>query len=237
MHCPKCGHEQNNKNLECTRCGLVFSRYRKIDYSELTKPGRLHRALHYLLYTGDSVHATGFAGRLVLFVFLVPWSFRFTLHTIQSNYTGKSFMHFVNLPFHEAGHVVFMFAGSVLHSLGGSLGQVIMPLICMLVLLIKTRDTFGASVALWWIGESILDTAPYINDAGAMQLQLLGGNTGTSAPYGFHDWNFILTELGLIDHHHLLAVITEAAGKTVMAVSLVWAAAVLAKQFRNLKNN
>jgi hypothetical protein len=70
-----------------------------------------------------------------------------------------------------------------------------------------------------------------------MQLQLLGGNTGTSAPYGFHDWNFILTELGLIDHHHLLAVITEAAGKTVMAVSLVWAAAVLAKQFRNLKNN
>ncbi|MCD6587827.1 MAG: zinc ribbon domain-containing protein [Candidatus Fermentibacteraceae bacterium] len=237
MYCPKCGHEQNDGNLECARCGLVFSRYKKIDYSSVTKPGPGRRTLNYLLYTKDRIRVTGFAGRLALFTFLVFWSFIFMVHTIESNYAGKSFMHSVNLPFHETGHIVFMFFGSVMHSLGGSLGQVIMPLICMLVLLAKTRDTFGASVALWWMGESILDTAPYINDARIMQLQLLGGNTGASAPYGFHDWNFILTELGLLKHSHLIAVMVDTSGKAVMAISLVWTAAVLSKQLKKLKSN
>jgi len=237
MNCPKCNHEQNNDNLECTRCGLIFSRYRKIDYSSVTEPGLLRKVLSYLLYTKDRIPVAGFAGRLGLFAFLVFWSFGFMVHTVESNHAGESFMHLVNLPFHEAGHVVLMFAGSLMHSMGGSLGQVIMPLICTLTLLLKTRDTFGASVALWWTSESILDMAPYINDAETMQLQLLGGNTGTSAPYGFHDWNFILNELGLLEHSHFIAVIADTAGKTVMAVSLVWAATVLARQFRKLKSN
>ncbi len=237
MYCPKCGHQQNDGNRECARCGLIFSRYSRIDYSSLTQPSLLRRVLSYLLYTKDRVPVAGFAGRLGLFVFLVFWSFGFMVHTVESNYAGNSFMHLVNLPFHEAGHVFLVFAGSLMHSMGGSLGQVIMPLICMLTLLIKTRDTFGASVTLWWMSESILDIAPYINDAKTMQLQLLGGNTGTNAPYGFHDWNFILSELGLLEHSHFIAVIADTAGKTVMAISLVWGATVLARQLGKLKNN
>jgi len=58
-----------------------------------------------------------------------------------------------------------------------------------------------------------------------MQLQLLGGNTGAGAPYGFHHWNFILTELGMLKHTHLIAV---------MAASLAWAATLLIKQLRQL---
>jgi hypothetical protein len=237
MHCPKCGHEQNSDSLECTRCGLVFSRYRKIDYSILKKTDTDRRILKYLLYTKNRIQTAGFTARLALFIFLAFWSLRFMAHTIESNYAGKSFMHSVNLPFHEAGHIVFMFWGSVMHSLGGSVGQVMMPLICMMVLLMKTRDTFGASVTLWWAGESILDTAPYINDAQTMQLSLLGGNTGVSTPYGFHDWNFILTELGQLEHSHLIAVVADTSGKAVMAISLAWALAVLSKQLKKLKSN
>jgi hypothetical protein len=60
--------------------------------------------------------------------------------------------------------------GSFLGSLGGTLGQLLMPAICLWVLLVKTRDTFGAAVALWWFGENFLDIAPYIDDARAGQL-------------------------------------------------------------------
>ena len=144
-------------------------------------------------------------------------------------------MHLVNLPFHEAGHIVFLPFGKVLHSLGGSLGQVIMPLVCTLVLLIKTRDTFGTSICFWWTGESILDMAPYINDARSMSLPLLGGNTGASAPYGFHDWNFVLSELDLLKHDHLIANIAETTGKLFIVLALLWGLTILIKQSRRLK--
>ncbi len=237
MNCPKCQHEQNDENRECVRCGLIFNRYKPLDYDRILRKSPSKRFFNYIFHTKDKTEVVYFAGRLILLVFLLIWSAKFLLCSIESNYVGKSFMHLVNLPFHEAGHIVFMFTGSVTRSLGGSLGQTIMPLVCMLVLLIKTRDTFGASIALWWAGESILDTAPYINDARSLSLQLLGGNTGASAPYGFHDWNYILTELNLLRHDHLIAGITETSGKFVIVISLIWALVLLAGQFKRLNSN
>ncbi|MCD4701477.1 MAG: zinc ribbon domain-containing protein [Candidatus Aegiribacteria sp.] len=244
MNCPKCGHEQNDENNECVRCGLIFSQYKPLDYdrilirspfNETEKRSPLKRIFNYMFHTKDEIEIVYFIGRLIVFIFLFIWSIKFLQCSIESNYVGKSFLHLVNLPFHEAGHIVFRPLGRVMHSLGGSLGQVIMPLICTLVLLIKTRDTFGASIGLWWMGESILDMAPYINDSRSMSLQLLGGNTGASSPYGFHDWNFILTELNLLRHDHLIANIAATGGKLIISLSLIWGAILLFRQFRRLK--
>ena len=46
-------------------------------------------------------------------------------------------------------------------ALGGTLGQLLVPLICMLTLLLKARDPFGAAVCFWWFGENFLDIASY----------------------------------------------------------------------------
>lgn len=244
MNCPKCKHEQSDENSECVRCGLIFSQYRPMDYremlkssqsTEIDKPSIPRRICNYLFYTKDKIEIVYYIGRLIVFIFLFIWSLKFLQSTIESNYVGKSFMHLVNLPFHEAGHIVFMPFGRVVHSLGGSLGQVIMPLVCTLVLLIRTRDTFGSSIALWWTGESIMDMAPYIDDARSMSLHLLGGNTGASAPYGFHDWNFILTEMNLLKHDHLIADIAATGGKLIMSLSLLWGFLLLIRQFKCLK--
>jgi hypothetical protein len=102
-----------------------------------------------------------------------------------------------------------------------------MPSICMGVLLIKPRDPFGASVALWWVGENFLDIAPYINDARAGQLPLLGGNFGHSAPYGFHDWEYLLTEAGLLNYDHILAKTVFVSGVVIMVLSLLWSGLLL----------
>lgn len=242
MKCPKCDIQQEDGNIECVRCGLIFSRYRpsgertvpSVDHKqeEETSAGRI---VSYLLFTGDKVEPVYLLGRLLVFTLIVLWSIRFLGASLEGNYVGRSFMHLVNLPFHEAGHVIFRPFGSFLHSLGGSLGQLLMPLICTAVLLVKTRDPFGASVALWWTGESVLDMAPYINDALPMSLQLLGGNTGASAPYGFHDWNYILSELDLLQSHETIARLAEAGGKTVMVLALFWGLAALVRQFARLR--
>ncbi len=244
MNCPKCRLEQNDENRECLRCGLIFSRYKPRDYDQI--PGRkpscetenrspLKRAVDYMFHTKDNIEIVYLIGRLIVFVFLFIWSMKFFGSSIESNYVGRSFMHLVNLPFHEAGHIVFRPLGRVMHSLGGSLGQVIMPLICTLVLLIKTRDTFGASIGLWWTGVSIMDLAPYIDDARSLSLQLLGGNTGISSPYGFHDWNFVLAELNLLKHDHLIADMAATGGKLIMSISLLWGLVLLIRQFRRLR--
>ena len=119
-------------------------------------------------------------------------------------------------------------------SLGGTLGQLLIPLLCLLVLLVKTKDPFGASVSLWWFGENFMDIAPYINDARDQELVLLGGITGREADYGFHDWEFILNEVGLLRYDHTLAYIAHSFGILLMLTSFAWAGVVLLKQYRHL---
>ena len=118
-------------------------------------------------------------------------------------------------------------------SLGGSVAQVLMPVICLLVFLIKTRDTFAASFALWWTGQNFMDLAPYINDARSLTLPLLGGNTGRTSPYGFHDWEFILRETGLLQYNHVLANLAVTLGTLLMACASVWGGYILFKQYQN----
>jgi len=140
------------------------------------------------LYVPLDVSFLSLIGRIIILAVLLIWGWKLIFASIASNAAGKSFLHLANTPFHEAGHVFFRPFGSFLHSLGGTLGQLLMPMICTVVFLLQTRDTFAASVGLWWFGENFLDIAPYIGDARAAVLPLLGGNTGHSSPYGFHDW-------------------------------------------------
>lgn len=162
------------------------------------------------------------AGRSLLLLLLGYWSLIFMAAPIAANAAGESFLHLINLPFHEFGHILFRPFPAVITSLGGSLGQLMMPFICLFALLFKSRDAFGAAVCLWWFGENFLDIAPYINDARSLSLPLLGGNFGDTSPYGFHDWEFILTETGLLTHDHQLAMAAKITGSLTMVAAMVW---------------
>jgi len=132
----------------------------------------------------------------------------------------QGFLHLVNLPFHEAGHLFFSPFGDFMHSLGGSLGQCLMPLLCMVAFLRQSQGQFGAAVCLWWFGENLLDIAPYMDDARSLSLPLLGGNVGHASPYGFHDWEYLLSESGLLRFDHTLAVLTHVGGSMLMIAAL-----------------
>jgi hypothetical protein len=243
MQCPKCFAEQDAENGICVRCGLVFDKYYKYHprRGETFQPVALDvesaspRDLRELLFPSD-VRGDwgGLVGRALIFALLFVWGARLALSSVESNVAGASFLHLANLPFHEAGHVLFRPFGQFLRSLGGTLGQLLMPAICALVLVLRTRDPFGASVALWWFGENLIDIAPYIDDARAGRLLLLGGNTGHSAPYGFHDWEYLLGETGLLHLDHSLARASHCLGAIIMALALVWGGLLLYRQYRVL---
>lgn len=171
-------------------------------------------------------------GRAILLFGLLIWGWKFISTPMETNYVGQSFMHLVNLPFHEAGHIIFSPFGRFLNVLGGSLGQILMPCICLGAFLIKNQDPFGASVALWWVGQNFMDIAPYINDARALELVLLGGATGKEVD-GYHDWQNILGTLGWLEYDHTIATLSYRCGTVLMILALAWGGYTLYLQFRS----
>ncbi len=238
MTCPKCGYENPAERKDCLRCGVIFARV----HQETALPSEAPAGVtvseerstlrELLLAVPEETNSLLLLGRAALLLGMVLWGGRLIFAGIESNAAGQSLLHLVNLPFHEAGHVIFRPFGSFIHSLGGTLGQLLIPLVCLGVLLLKTRDPFGAAACFWWFGENFLDIAPYINDARAGRLPLVGGNFGSSSPYGFHDWEYLLTESGLLRQDHLLAGAAFALGIAIMVGAVAWAAALLYRQYR-----
>ena len=173
----------------------------------------------------------GLAGRALLLGLLALWTAWFLRDGVNAESLGGSFLHLVNLPFHEAGHVLFSPFGRFMMTLGGSLLQVAVPIVCAVVFLTKTRDPFAASAAAWWAGQSLMDLAPYIADARALQLTLLGGRTG--AEVEGHDWEYILQTLGWLHRDAALGDEAFTIGAVVMVGALAWGGAVLVRQYRS----
>lgn len=146
---------------------------------------------------------------------------------------GSSFMHLINLPFHEAGHLFFSFLGDFMGVLGGTLAQILIPFVCVVAFL-RRSDSFAASCALWWMGQSFVDVAPYIYDARAGELILLGGVTGQDAP-DFHDWHNILERLDMLFSDHAIACLSKGVGVSLILVSFLWAGYCLAEQYHKRK--
>jgi hypothetical protein len=167
------------------------------------------------------------AGRIVLLLLLVRWTGLFLLWPMREDVIGASFLHLINLPFHEAGHILFSPFGEFMTTLGGSLAQVLVPIVCAGAFLTTSWNPFGAAVMGWWAGENLLDVAIYINDARALQLTLIGGQTG--AEVEGHDWEHILLMTNSLHLDHRIANIAQVLGACVMIGCLVWGLVVTLK--------
>jgi hypothetical protein len=247
MLCPKCGYQQADGNSECNRCGIIFSKYYatreaavastraggSVALQKEKSPADLWSSLSYLLFRVDEdVNVLYFAGRVIVFAVLLFYLAKYLFTSPEMANNVMPFMHLINLPFHEAGHIIFSPFGRFIMFLGGTLGQLLIPLICTVALLLTFGQNFGAAVSLWWCGQNFLDVAPYINDARALNLILLGGVTGKETDG--HDWENILRTLGWLEHDHLLAKLAYTSGIVLIILALVWGGYLLYRQFKNL---
>ncbi len=119
----------------------------------------------------------------------------------------------VNLLIHEAGHLVFIPFGQFMTIAGGSLFQIILPTV-FVGYFYWNDQPYSAALVLFWVGESILNVSVYAGDSIAMQLPLLGGPDST------HDWNYMLSHLGLIAAAPKIAGMIRGAGTLVIVIAL-----------------
>ena len=162
-------------------------------------------------------------GRWILVAVLAYLTWQIARSPLDSQSSGSlagSFLHLPNLVFHEAGHILFMPFGRFMTVLGGSLLQVLIPIVCAVTFARQQRDWLGAAVCTWWAGENLVDLAPYIADARMLQLTLLGGHTG--AEVEGHDWEYLLTAMGLLHRDVALGQAARTIGTIVMVAALIW---------------
>lgn len=125
----------------------------------------------------------------------------FTLYflSIASDPAEWTFLNNVNLLMHEAGHFIFMIFGSELLTIAaGTIMQIAMPLVFVLYFY-ATGQKFSGALTMFWLGQNFINVSVYAGDAVARALPLLGGDIDG------HDWNNMLSILGLLPHTDLIA--------------------------------
>ena len=124
---------------------------------------------------------------------------------------GCGLVNFADLALHEGGHVIFGIFGEYVGMWGGTLMQILLPLL-IAIHFFRRGDDFSARVLLCWFGQNFFHIAPYIKDARAESLPLVGG--------GIHDWHFILDRAGLLNMDQTLGNIVWCVGLTVILYSV-----------------
>lgn len=129
-----------------------------------------------------------------------------------------SFLDLVDLPIHETGHLIFRILGEFMGVAGGSLFQVIVPAV-FVGYFVWNRKFYSAAIVLFWVGQSILNVWVYAADAVAGQLVLTSGLSGSEG--GFHDWNYLLDRLHLLNSTKTVAGTIRFAGTVTMLMALI----------------
>lgn len=196
MNCPSCGNANAADASFCRVCYEVLGRK-----PASARPAPASQAVADVVrpfWTPPSI-----AAAILLFAVMVP----------ARQWLMRAFWlpDFVNLAFHEGGHVIFGLLGArFIMVAGGTLMQLLLPGAAMLHFL-KRGERLSACVALFWLGQNFLGIGHYVADARAQQLDLVAG--------GVHDWTYLLETTGLLIHDVGLGAAVQIFGCLVMAIA------------------
>jgi hypothetical protein len=205
MKCPKCGNAADEQAAYCGVCYEVFGKPRAaaLAASPVIKPAP------------SAPFAAGWtppviAAALILFAALVP----FRMQAMNALWP----LDFVNLAFHEGGHIVFGILGlgnRFIMVCGGTAMQLLLPAAAA-VQFYQRRERASTAVALCWFGQNFLGIGNYIADARAQRLDLVAG--------GVHDWTYLLETTRLLIHDEGIGRFVQILGCLIMAFAAagVW---------------
>ncbi len=118
-----------------------------------------------------------------------------------------------NLLFHEAGHPIVGLFTSRLETYGGTIGQLVFPVVLAISFWRKGHPLAFAAAVIWFF-ENWLNIARYMADARALELPLVGG--------GDHDWNTILSRWHILSYDTQIAGVVKFAGWLGMTLAVLW---------------
>lgn len=101
-----------------------------------------------------------------------------------------------NLAFHEAGHFFFGILGNTAGLYGGTMGQLVFPLV-VTISFWRRKQAVSMVMGVLWFFQNLINIARYMADARTRQLPLVGG--------GDHDWTNILLRWNVLSSDTVIA--------------------------------
>ena len=129
--------------------------------------------------------------------------------------TGFLFLDYANLMVHEAGHSLFGIFGYTMMILGGTLAELIVPLLCGAYFFTR-REVPGTAFCSFWFFENFPYIGRYMADARDQALPLVGS--------GDHDWNILFSQWGLLMQDTKIGATMRMLGWIGMIASAAWLA-------------
>jgi hypothetical protein len=109
--------------------------------------------------------------------------------------------------------VIFGLFGETLGLYGGTLGQLVFPLVALIAFWLR-REALSFAIAGVWFFENFLNIAHYMADARAQVLPLVGG--------GEHDWTNIFSRWSVLSYDTRIASFVNTLGWLGMTGMGVW---------------
>ena len=133
------------------------------------------------------------------------------------------FIHLLWLPIHEGGHLFFgWFGNQTLMIAGGTLMQLFAPF-ALAIYFASLRQPAATAFCVYFFFEEFLDVAVYMADARAHDLPLVTVGDPGDNPVD-HDWTYLFTRFGLLQHDRQIAAIMRFIGWVGMVAVIAWLA-------------
>jgi len=148
-------------------------------------------------------------------IFGTAWLIFYGLFLLYAAASSSGFLiiDFVNLMIHEGGHFFFSWFGRTIMILGGTLGELIVPLLCWSYFWWK-RETTAVAFCAFWFFENFLYIGTYMADARVSALPLVGGEES--------DWTLLFTQWDILIHDQQIGHAMRALGWVGMLSAVGW---------------
>jgi hypothetical protein len=119
-----------------------------------------------------------------------------------------------DLAIHEAGHLFLFWAGDNLQILGGTIFQLLFPII-FLGYFVNKKEMAGIMFSMTWLGENLFNVAYYIADASTRLIPLLGDDIDS------HDWWNLLGNFNLLSYDKDISKVVNFVGIVCMFLTVM----------------
>ena len=151
---------------------------------------------------------------------LIAWLFFYLLFLYQAaRGNGPLLMiDVVFVPIHEGGHLLFRFFGQFISVAGGTFLQLFVPFTLATYFAFQ-RQPQGTAFCTFLCFEQLLPISSYMADARAQELPLI---TVGDPEFVIHDWNYLFTAFGVLDHDTQIAAFVRGIGWLGMFATVAW---------------
>lgn len=125
----------------------------------------------------------------------------------------------VFIPIHEGGHLLFRFFGSQWLYIAAGTGMQLFVPFALAVYFAFQRHVTGTAFCAFFFFEQFLPIATYMGDARAQALPLI---TVGDSDYVIHDWNYLFSSVGLLNHDTQIAAVVRVLGWLGMCAVVAW---------------